>query len=96
MALLTMVELAAELGVHPNTVWRDYQRCRIPAERIGRLLRFDLPAVRQAMRRRARTEHQPASGTGARIGGSRPRPGSGSAKRPASSPPSATRARRKA
>ncbi len=95
MALLTMVELAAELGVHPNTIWIDYKRGGIPGERIGRLLRFDLPAVRQAMRRRARMEQQSALGPGARIGGSRPRTGPESAKRPTSSPPPATRARRR-
>jgi len=74
MALLTMHELAAELGVHPNTVWTDYKRGGIPGERIGRLLRFDLQQVRKVMRRRARKEQQAAvAGQGARIGGSRPR-----------------------
>lgn len=72
MALLTAKELAMELGVSLNTVMRAFHRGQIPGERIGRLIRFDLPRVRKVMRQRGRPEK--ADGAGAvRIGASRPR-----------------------
>ena len=52
MALLSAKELAGELSVHPKTVMRLARQGFIPAERLGRRLRFDLTAVRAAMRKR--------------------------------------------
>ncbi|HUM40281.1 MAG TPA: excisionase family DNA-binding protein [Nitrospira sp.] len=51
--LLSVKELADELGVHEDTIRRAYWNGTIPAERICRLLRFDLEIVRNAMLRRA-------------------------------------------
>jgi excisionase family DNA binding protein len=79
MALLTAHEVAEELGVHWNTVMRDFHRGHIPGEQIGRLVRFDLKDVREAMRQRALGRQRPArregppAGRGA-AGGARGRP----------------------
>ena len=52
MALLTVKELASELSVSRDTVWRAYRKGEIPGERIRNVLRFDLALVRNAMRDR--------------------------------------------
>lgn len=72
MPLLSGKELASELGVHIFTVWRAFQHGEIPGERIGRITRFDLERVREAMRQRA-TPRQSAGPGSARIGDSQPR-----------------------
>ena len=51
--LLSVKELAEELGVHEDTIRRAYWKKTIPAERICKLLRFDLEKVRRAMERKA-------------------------------------------
>lgn len=51
--LLSVKELADELGVHEDTIRRAYWKKTIPAERICKVLRFDLGKVRRAMERKA-------------------------------------------
>jgi excisionase family DNA binding protein len=68
--LLSVKELAHELGVHEDTIRRAYWKKTIPAERICRLLRFDLGKVRRAMERKADGGKGQRSATG---GGSRRR-----------------------
>lgn len=58
MPLLSMKQLATELGVSEITVRRAYRSGEIPGERIGRAVRFDLAHVRQAMRERALSSQQ--------------------------------------
>lgn len=53
MRLLSRKELAAKLGVHPNTVWRSFHRGEIPGECIGRVLVFDWNQVRKWMQENA-------------------------------------------
>ena len=43
------VELAASLGVCKNTVWNHVGARRIPAVRIGSVVRFHLPSVLSAL-----------------------------------------------
>ncbi len=73
MSLLSAKQLALELGVCLNTVKRAYQQQEIPVERIGRVLRFDLELVREAMRQRALEGAREKTKESARIGKSRPR-----------------------
>ncbi len=53
MALLTVKELAVELGISAKTVYRAYRNREIPAAQFRRMLMFDLREVRRAMTRRA-------------------------------------------
>jgi excisionase family DNA binding protein len=39
--ILTITEVAERLGMHPVTVYRLVKEARLPAFRIGRMLRFD-------------------------------------------------------
>ncbi|MSQ77215.1 MAG: DNA-binding protein [Nitrospiraceae bacterium] len=52
--LLSVKELAAALGVSDDTIRRAAWRGSIPSFRIGKILRFDVDAVREAMRQRTR------------------------------------------
>jgi excisionase family DNA binding protein len=52
--LICVKELAVELGVSEKTVRRAVWSGAIPFFRICRTLRFDVDAVREAMRQRAR------------------------------------------
>jgi len=74
--LLSVKELAEELGVHEDTIRRAYWKKAIPAERICRLLRFDLEKVRRAMERKADGINSQRSATGgaSRRRAQRPRP----------------------
>lgn len=73
MKLLSAKELAVHLSVHEWTVKRAYRLGLIPGERLGRLLRFDLEAVREAMREQGRAGQEGHGNGSARIGDSRPR-----------------------
>lgn len=44
--LLSVKELAGELGVSTDSVYRAYRKGEIPAEQINRMIRFDLEKVR--------------------------------------------------
>lgn len=48
MALLTSVEMAAELKLTPKKIRKLAQTGKIPAERYGKAWRFDLAQVRAA------------------------------------------------
>lgn len=69
---LSVKELAAELGVHTDTIRRAYRSGFIPGYRVGTALRFNVRKVRAQMRRNARRHVQ---GQGGRVmdGASRPR-----------------------
>ncbi len=54
MALLTVKELAGELGISAKTVYRAYRNREIPAGQFRRILLFDLEQVRRAMEQRAK------------------------------------------
>ena len=75
MSLLSAKELAVHLSVSEWTVKRAYRLGTIPGERLGKLLRFDLAEVREAMRQLGRAGQGAAADDPARIGGSRPRTG---------------------
>jgi excisionase family DNA binding protein len=49
--LQTAEQLAPSLGVSPRMLLRLAQRAEIPFYRIGRLIRFDPNAVREALAR---------------------------------------------
>ncbi len=51
--LLSVKELAQELGISTDSVYRAYRSGEIPGEQIARTIRFDLLLVRQAMVERA-------------------------------------------
>jgi excisionase family DNA binding protein len=71
--LLCVKELAAELGVSVETIRRAVKSNNIPWYRIGKLLRFDVEAVREAMRRRGEVHYRKARAAGAPGGDSRRR-----------------------
>lgn len=54
MALLTVKQLAGELGISAKTVYRAYRNREIPAGQFRRMLLFDLEQVRRAMEQRAK------------------------------------------
>lgn len=61
MALLTAFELAAELKVTPDTVWRYTRTGRIPSFCLReREYRYDLAAVMAALAEKAQEERQAA------------------------------------
>lgn len=69
--LLSVKEVAVELGISEMSVRRAYWKGEIPGGRIGRTIRFDLDEVRAAMETKGMVQ---ASRAGAgRIGDSRPR-----------------------
>ena len=49
-ALTSTVHTAEEVDVHPETLRRLYRDGRIPGYKVGRLLRFDVDEVRDALR----------------------------------------------
>jgi len=51
--LLSVKELAGELGINTKTVYRAYRNREIPAGQFRRMLLFDLDKVRRAMEQRA-------------------------------------------
>ena len=52
--LLSVKELAHQLGISADSVYRAYRRKEIPAAQINRMIRFDLEKVCQAMEKKAR------------------------------------------
>ncbi|MBM4379278.1 MAG: helix-turn-helix domain-containing protein [Deltaproteobacteria bacterium] len=55
-SLVRADEVARALGVHPTTVARRARSGIIPSVRVGRALRFDLDAVREAITRSPRPQ----------------------------------------
>ena len=53
--LLSVKELAHQLGISADSVYRAYRRKEIPAAQINRMIRFDLEKVCQAMEKKARS-----------------------------------------
>ena len=51
--LLSVKELAHELGISADSVYRAYRKGEIPAAQICRMIRFDLDKVRDAMEKKA-------------------------------------------
>ena len=51
--LLSVKELAQELGISTDSVYRAYRSGEIPGAQIARTIRFDLEKVQQAMENRA-------------------------------------------
>jgi excisionase family DNA binding protein len=51
---LSVKELAHELGVSVDSVYRAYRSGEIPGAQIARTIRFDLGKVHQAMEKRAK------------------------------------------
>ena len=52
--LLSVKELAHQLGISADSVYRAYPRNEIPAAQINRMIRFNLEKVCQAMEKKAR------------------------------------------
>jgi excisionase family DNA binding protein len=50
---LSVKELAEELGISADSVYRAYRKGEIPAAQINRMLRFDLDKVQRAMEQKA-------------------------------------------
>ena len=50
--LLTAIEVAQAIGMHPTRVYRDAKAGRIPHVRIGRRVRFDEDDLRDWLRER--------------------------------------------
>jgi hypothetical protein len=48
--LMTVKELSGELGISEKSIRRAYWKGQLPAERICRMILFDLEVVRQVMR----------------------------------------------
>jgi excisionase family DNA binding protein len=48
--LLTAEQMAAQLNVHPETIYRRARMGELPCFRLGPVLRFDLEEVKDAMR----------------------------------------------
>ena len=51
---LSVKELAGELGMSVDSIYRAYRKGEIPAAQICRTLRFDLRKVQRAMERKAK------------------------------------------
>jgi len=51
--LLSVKELAQELGISTDSVYRAYRKGEIPAAQINRMIRFDFEKVKRAMEQRA-------------------------------------------
>ena len=71
--LLSVKELAVELGMSPDSVYRAYRKVEIPAAQICRTLRFDLRKVQRAMEKKAKAMAYRRRPSGAPGGASRPR-----------------------
>jgi excisionase family DNA binding protein len=52
--LLSVKELAEELGISVDSVYRAYRKGEIPAVQICRMIRFDFEKVRLAMEQKAK------------------------------------------
>ena len=52
--LLSVKELAEELGISEDSVYRAYRTRETPGAQIARTIRFDLRQVRRAMEERAK------------------------------------------
>ena len=52
--LLSVKELAEELGISTDSVYRAYRSGEIPGAQIARIIRFDLVQVLRAMEERAK------------------------------------------
>ena len=52
--LLSVKEIALELGMSMDSIYRAYWKGEIPAAQICRTLRFDLNKVQRAMEKKAR------------------------------------------
>jgi excisionase family DNA binding protein len=52
--LLSVKELAQELGISSDSVYRAYRTGEIPGAQIARIIRFDLGQVLRAMEERAK------------------------------------------
>jgi excisionase family DNA binding protein len=51
---LSVKQLAEELGVHEDTIYRAFSKRTIPGRRVCRILRFDLDRVLRALDRNSR------------------------------------------
>ena len=51
--LLSVKELAQELGISTDSVYRAYRKKEIPAAQINRMIRFDFEKVKRAMEKKA-------------------------------------------
>ena len=75
--LLSVKELAHQLGISADSVYRAYRRKEIPAAQINRMIRFDFEKVCQAMEKKARglpnREYRKQGATGGAAAGSRSR-----------------------
>ena len=52
--LLSVKELAQELGISTDSVYRAYRKGEIPAAQINRMIRFNLEKVHRAMEKKAK------------------------------------------
>ena len=52
-SLVSVKELAQELGISTDSVYRAYRKGEIPAAKINRMIRFDVEKVQQAMEKKA-------------------------------------------
>lgn len=75
--LLSVKELAHQLGISADSVYRAYRRKEIPAAQINRMIRFDLEKVCQAMEKKARampnSQYRKRSATGGAAAGAHSR-----------------------
>jgi len=51
--LLSVKELAQELGISTDSVYRAYRKKEIPVAQINRMIRFNLEKVHRAMEKKA-------------------------------------------
>jgi len=51
--LLSVKELAQELGISTDSVYRAYRKKEVPAAQINRMIRFNLEKVHRAMEKKA-------------------------------------------
>jgi excisionase family DNA binding protein len=70
---LSVKELANELGMSVDSIYRAYRKGEIPAAQICRTLRFDLRKVRRAMEQKAKAMPNSRCATRATGGESRRR-----------------------
>jgi excisionase family DNA binding protein len=64
--LLTIQQLATALQVSERSIRRAYRKGEIPVERFCRFVRFDLEAVRAALRQNGQGVHRDAISNGRR------------------------------
>lgn len=67
---LSVKELAEELGVHEDTIYRAHLKNMIPVKKVRKVLRFDLDIVLEAF---AKKEKPSRSATSRATGGNRRR-----------------------